>query len=64
MFENHLNHVILVFIGKLSLKRISDEYPFARVSVFFSGFLHHFALAKVDTSVKTVNAFMPGDLLD
>ena len=38
-FENHLNPVMLVFIGKLSL---SDEYPHASVSVFFSAFLHHF----------------------
>ena len=29
---------------------LSDEYPFARVSVILSGFLHHFILAKFATS--------------
>ena len=31
IFENHLNPVMLVFIGKLPLSVLSDEYPCARV---------------------------------
>ena len=37
IFENHLNTVMLVFIGVLS-----DEYLCAKVSVIFSVFLHFF----------------------
>ena len=37
---------------------LSDEYPFARVSVIFQFFLHHFVLAKLATSSIRVNAFM------
>ena len=36
--ENHLNPVMLVLIGKLSLSILSDEYPCARVSVTFQVF--------------------------
>ena len=44
-FENHLNpHSVL-----------SDEYPFARVSIFFLGFLHHSVLLKLATSRIRVN---------
>ena len=38
IFENHLNPVMCVFIGQLSL---SDEYPFARI---FGDFSDSFAL--------------------
>ena len=31
-YENYFNRVMLVFIGKLSVV-LSDEYPFAMVSV-------------------------------
>ena len=34
---------------------LSDEYPYTRVSVTFSGFLHHFVLAKLATSSIMVN---------
>ena len=33
IYENHLNHVMCVFIGKLSLRTHSDEYPIDMVSV-------------------------------
>ena len=36
-FLNHLNPVMLVFIGLLLLS-ISDEYPYARVSIIFQLF--------------------------
>ena len=35
IFENHLNHVVLVFI---------DEYRYARVSVIFQFFCNYFVL--------------------
>ena len=34
---------------------LSDEYPFARVSVIFQVFLHHFVLDKLATSSIRVN---------
>ena len=34
---------------------LSDEYPYARVSVIFQGFLHHFVLAKLASSSIRVN---------
>ena len=37
IFENYLNPVMLVFIGNLS-RVLSDEYPFASVSVIFQDF--------------------------
>ena len=42
--QNNFNPVMLVFSGKLS-----DECPYARVSIIFKGFLHHFVLAEVAT---------------
>ena len=36
-------------------QELSDEYPFAMVSVFFLGFLHHFVFAKLATSSIMVN---------
>ena len=45
IFQNHLNPVMLVLIGKFS-----DEYPYARVSVIFQVFLYNFVLAKLATS--------------
>ena len=41
--EDHLNPVMLVFIGYLLLGTLSDEYPCARVSVIFP--CHHNGLA-------------------
>ena len=34
IIENHLNHVVLVFIGKLSLSTLR-RVPYARVSAIF-----------------------------
>ena len=66
IFGIHLNAFMLVFIGKLSLGTLSDEYPCARVSAeiqlsgfgHFFRFLHHFVLAKLATGsirVKYIN---------
>ena len=38
-----------------SLRVLSDEYPFARVSVIFQFFLHYFVLAKLATSSIGLN---------
>ena len=48
IFENHLNPVMLVSIGKLLLSAL--EYPYSMVSVTSQFFLHHFVLAKLATS--------------
>ena len=54
IFENHLNPVVLVFIGKLStLGGVTMCQGFGH---FFKGFLHHFVLAKLATSGTRVNA--------
>ena len=38
-FENHLNPVLLIFIGELLLKQVlSDKYPYARLSIIFRVF--------------------------
>ena len=49
-----LNPVILVFIDS-SRRLLSDEYPYARVSVIFLGFLHYLVLANLVTSIIKVN---------
>ena len=54
IFENHLNPVVLVFIGKLSLSTLR-KVPICQGFSHFSGFLHHFVLAKVTTSSTRVN---------
>ena len=39
LFENHLNPVILIFIGELLLKQVlSDKYPYARLAIIFRVF--------------------------
>ena len=35
MFEKHLNPVMKVFIGKLRLSVLEDEYLYARISIIF-----------------------------
>ena len=55
IFENHLNSVMLVFIGKLSLSTfrcVSICHGF----IHFSGFLLHFVLVK---SAVSANPFVP-----
>ena len=47
--KNHLNPVMLVFIRKLSLSTLR-WIPMCQGFSHFSGFLHHFVLAKVATS--------------
>ena len=47
-FENHLNPVMLVFIGELSPSTLSH----------FSGFLHHFVLATLANSSMRVDSRM------
>ena len=42
MFDYHPNPVMMVFIRKPS--QVLDEYPYARASVIFAAFLHHFVL--------------------
>ena len=54
MFENKLNPVMLVFIGKLLQSAISDGYQYVTVSVIFQHFLHHFLLTKLVTSSERV----------
>ena len=49
IFENNLNPIVLVFIGKLSLGTIK-WVPIYQGFIDFSGFLHHFVLAKLATS--------------
>ena len=48
-FENHRNPVMLVFIGKLSLSTLR-WVPICQGFSDFSGFLHHFVLAKLAAS--------------
>ena len=54
IFENHLNPVILVFIWKLSLSSLI-WVPICQGFSHFSGFLHHFVLAKLASSRRRVN---------
>ena len=54
IFENHLNLVILVFIGKLSLSTLI-WVPICQGFWHFSVFLHHFVMAKLATSSIRVN---------
>ena len=49
IFENYLNPVMLVFIGKLSLSTIR-WVPMCQGISHFSGFLHNFVMAKLATS--------------
>ena len=49
IFENHLNPVLLVFIGKHSLSTLRCE-PICQGFHHFFEFLHHFILAKLATS--------------
>ena len=54
IFENHLNPVMLVFIGKLSLITLR-WVPMCQGFSNFHCFLHHFVLAKLATSSIRVN---------
>ena len=51
IFENHLNPVILVFIGKLSLST-PRWVPTCQGFKSFSAFLHHFVLTKLALRVN------------
>ena len=55
IFEIHGNPVMLVFIGKLLLSTLRCV-PMCQGFSHFSGFLHHFLLAKVATSSIRVNS--------
>ena len=48
-FENPLNPVMLIFIGKLSLSTLRCVPIYQGFSIFFV-FLHHFIQAKLATS--------------
>ena len=52
--ENHLNPVMLVFIGKPSMSTFK-WVPIGQGFGHFSGFLHHFVLAKLANSSIKVN---------
>ena len=54
IFENHLNPVMLVFIGKLSLSTLR-WVPICQGFSHFLGLLQHFVLAKLSTSSIRVN---------
>ena len=53
IIENHPNHVILVFIGKLSLSTLVPEFQ-----SFLSFFLHHCVMAKLATNGIRVNTIL------
>ena len=62
-FENYLNPVLLVFIEKLILSTVG-WVPMCQGFSNFSGFLHHFVLAKLATSsirVTTCSMFLPDE---
>ena len=50
IFENHLNPVMLVFSGYLSLSTRIYWVPMCQGVSRISGFLHHFVMAKLATS--------------
>ena len=52
-FENHLNLIMLVFIGELSQSTIR-WVPICHGLSHFHGFLHHFELTKLATISQTV----------
>ena len=55
IFENHLNPVMLVFIGKLLLSTLR-WVPMCHGSDHFSGVLHNFVLVKLATSsIKVIS---------
>ena len=54
IFVNHLNPVMLVFIGQLSLSTLRGV-PICQRFQSFSALLHHFVLAKLATSSINVN---------
>ena len=56
-FENHLNPVMLVFIGKFTLSTLS-WVPICQGFSHFSGFMHPFVLARLATSSIRVNTYL------
>ena len=54
-FENHLNLVMLVFNWIALAKNSEMSIPMCQGFNIFSGFLHHFVLAKLATSSIRVN---------
>ena len=58
IFEKHLNPIMLVFIGKLSLSTLRWVWICQSFS-HFSGSLHYLVLAKFTTSSIRVNWYLP-----
>ena len=52
--KNHRNPIMLVFIGKLSLSALR-WIPMCQGFRQFSGFMHHFVLAKLASTIWRVN---------
>ena len=58
-FENHLKHLMLVFIAWIALAEYSQMSTHMPGFQVFFRFLHHFVLAKEVTSSIRVNIFYP-----
>ena len=53
IFENHLNSVMLLLIGKLSLSTLR-WVPVCQDFSHFSGFLHQYVLAQLASSIRVM----------